>query len=68
MDNVQRYNNLQILDTVLQLMTYIQTKEEPSNMDVIKGIEKQNSEYLVKIIEQNNKIISMLESSISTTL
>lgn len=68
MRNQQLFDNLQIYDTVLQLMTFLWAAEDASNTDIIEELQRQNSKYLETIIEQNKKIISMLEtqSSIST--
>lgn len=68
MRNQQLFDNLQIYDTVLQLMTFLWAADDASNTDIIEELQKQNSKYLETIIRQNKKIISMLEtqSSIST--
>lgn len=39
---------------------------QESNSDIAKHLQEQDDKYLVKIIENQNKIISMLEESIST--
>ena len=68
MSNQQLFDNLQIYDTVLQLMTFLWAADDASNTDIIEELQKQNSKYLETIIRHNKKIISMLEtqSSIST--
>ena len=68
MRNQQLFDNLQIYDTVLQLMTFLWAADDASNTDIIEELQKQNSKYLETIIRQNKKIISMLETqcSIST--
>ena len=68
MRNQQLFDNLQIYDTVLQLMTFLWAADDASNTDIIEELQKQNSKYLETIIRQNKKIISMFEtqSSIST--
>ena len=68
MRNQQLFDNLQIYDTVLQLMTFLWAADDASNTDIIEELQKQNSKYLETIIRQNKKIISMSEtqSSIST--
>ena len=68
MSNQQLFDNHQIYDTVLQLMTFLWAADDASNTDIIEELQKQNSKYLETIIRQNKKIISMLEtqSSIST--
>ena len=69
MRNQQLFDNLQIYDTVLQLMTFLWAADDASNTDIIEELQKQNSKYLETIIRQNKKIISMFEtqSSISTS-
>lgn len=62
MRNQQLFDNLQIYDTVLQLMTFLWAAEDASNTDIIEELQRQNSKYLETIIEQNKKIISMLET------
>ena len=39
---------------------------QASNSDIEKHLHEQDSKYFLKIIENQNKIISMLEESIST--
>lgn len=68
MRNQQLFNNLQIYDTVLQLMTFLWAAEDASNTDIIEELQRQNSKYLETIIKQNKEILRILEtqSSIST--
>lgn len=57
------YNNLDFLDiltifsVVLQVMTYDQTMKQTSTDDIMKELQKQDREYMEKIIEQNNEIL-----------
>lgn len=46
---------LQIYDLMLNL-------NQTSNDTILKELQKQNKEYLERIIEQNNKIIKLLEN------
>lgn len=60
------YNNLDFLDiltifsVVLQVMTYEQTMKQTSTDDIMKELQKQDREYMEKIIEQNNEILKKL--------
>ena len=55
MRNQQLFDNLQIYDTVLQLMTFLWAADDASNTDIIEELQKQNSKYLETIIRQNKK-------------
>lgn len=60
------YNNLDFLDFLtifsvgLQVMTYDQTMKQTSTDDIMKELQKQDREYIEKIIEQNNEILNKL--------
>lgn len=60
------YNNLDFLDFLtifsvgLQVMTYDQTMKRTSTDDIMKELQKQDREYMEKIIEQNNEILKKL--------
>lgn len=60
------YNNLDFLDILtifsvgLQVMTYDQTLKQTSTDDIMKELQKQDREYMEKIIEQNNEILKRL--------
>lgn len=60
------YNNLDFLDiltifsVVLQVMTCDQTMKHTSTDDIMKELQKQDREYMEKIIEQNNEILEKL--------
>lgn len=60
------YNNLDFLDFLtifsvgLQIMTYDQTMKQTSTDDIMKELQKQDREYMEKIIEQNNEILKKL--------
>ena len=57
---------LNIFGVFLQVMNYESDLSQASNTDIAKHLQEQDRKYLDKIIENQNKIISMLESSIST--
>lgn len=61
MRNEQFFDSLAIYTALLQIMTVIQTSEDSTNSELMNELQKQDREYLEKIMEQNNKIISMLE-------
>ena len=50
----------------LQAMNYESDLSQASNADIAKHLQEQDKKYLDKIIENQNKIISMLEDSIAT--
>lgn len=60
------YNNLDFLDFLtifsvgLQVMTYDQAMKQTSTDDIMKELQKQDREYIEKIIEQNNEILNKL--------
>lgn len=60
------YNNLDFLDfltifsVALQVMTYDQTMKQTSTDDIMKELQKQDREYMEKIIEQNDEILNKL--------
>lgn len=57
---------LNLFGVFLQAMNYQSDLSQASNADIVKHLQEQDRKYLDKIIENQNKIISMLESSIST--
>ena len=65
-DNIDYFDRLAIYSTIMQIMDLALLMGDASNSDIIRELNKQNKEYMEKIIEQNNKILSMLEKSIST--
>ena len=50
----------------LQVMNYESDLSQASNADIAKHLQEQDRKYLDKIIENQNRIISMLEESIAT--
>lgn len=68
-----RYQDLTALDLLnlfgvfLQVMNYQSDLSQESNADLAKHLQKQDSQYLSRILENQEKIMSMLdELSIST--
>ena len=58
--NQNVYNQLTLLDTFLQIMTMVMVSEDATNNDLMSELQKQDREYLEKIIENQNQILSML--------
>ena len=59
-NNPNFYNQLTLLDTFLQIMTMVMVSEDATNNDLMSELQKQDREYLNKIIENQNQILSML--------
>ena len=62
-NNPNFYNQLTLLDTFLQIMTMALVSDDATNNDLMSELQKQNREYLDKIIENKNQILSMLSES-----
>lgn len=67
MNNQNFYNNLTFLDTILQILTMSMVQADATNNDLMAELHKQDREYLDKIIENQNKILSIL-SEIKTDM
>ena len=64
MNTKNKYDLLDILaifQTGLSVINYQENLKQSTNDDVIRELHNQNKNYLVKIIEQNEKIIELLE-------
>lgn len=59
-NNPNFYNQLTLLDRFLQIMTMVMVSEDATNNDLMSELQKQDREYLEKIIENQNQILSML--------
>lgn len=59
-NNPNFYNQLTLLDAFLQIMTMVMVSEDATNNDLMSELQKQDREYLEKIIENQNQILSML--------
>ena len=59
-NNPNFYNQLTLLDTFLQIMTMALVSDDATNNDLMSELKKQDREYLEKIIENQNQILSML--------
>lgn len=69
---MSNYNNLSTLDMLnlfgvfLQALNYQSDLSQASNADIMKELQQQDEKYLKEIIENQKKIMRMLEKSIST--
>ena len=54
-------NNLDMTSLILQLYSIILLLQDYNNSDLMQELQKQDSEYLEKIIEQNKQIINLLK-------
>ena len=59
-NNQDFYNRITIFDTFLQLLTMAMVAEDATNNDLMEELQKQDREYLEKIMENQNKILSIL--------
>ena len=61
-NNLAFLDVLTILSVALQIMGYQNDMSQSSNDDLMKELQKQDKAYLEKIIENENKILSILEN------
>lgn len=54
-------NNLDLTSLILQLYSVILLLQDFNNTDLMKELQKQDSEYLEKIINNQNRILELLE-------
>lgn len=59
-NNQDYYNRLTLFDTVMQVLTLAMVQADATNNDLMAELQRQNKEYLDKIIENQNQILSML--------
>ena len=58
---------LNLFGVFLQALNYQSDLSQESNADLARHLQEQDKKYLERILETQNRIISMLEESISTT-
>ena len=58
---------LNLFGVFLQAINYQSDLSQESNADLARHLQEQDKKYLERILENQNRIISMLEKSISTT-
>ena len=56
-----RNNNVDITSLILQVYSLMILMQDYNNSDLMQELQRQDSEYLEKIIQQNEKIIELLE-------
>ena len=56
-----RNNNLDLIGVLLQIINLQILYQDFNNTDLMQELQKQDSEYLENIIEQNNEIITLLK-------
>lgn len=64
MKEMQRYDLLDILaifQTGLSVLNYQENIAQSTNNDIMRELDKQTKIYLVKIIEQNEQILSLMK-------
>ena len=62
-NNLDFLDVLTILSVMLQIMGYQNDMSQSSNDDLMKELQIQNKSYLEKIIENQNRILSILEKN-----
>ena len=61
-NNLDFLDVLTILSVMLQIMGYQNDMSQSSNDDLMRELQRQDKAYLEKIIENENKILSILEN------
>lgn len=56
---------LNVLSMILQVESYEQNLKQTSNDDLLNELQKQDQEYLGKILDNQNKIINLLNDIVS---
>ena len=59
-------NNLDMTSLILQLYSVILLIQDYNNTDLMNELQRQDKEYLEKIIEQNNEILTLLKKGSET--
>lgn len=54
-------NNLDLTSLILQVYSVMILMQDFKNSDLMQELQRQDSDYLEKIIKQNEKIIELLE-------
>lgn len=54
-------NNLDLTSLILQLYSVILLLQDYNNRDLMQELQKQDSQYLEKIIKQNEEILKILK-------
>ena len=56
-----RNNPIDVTSLVLQIYNLILLMQDFNNTDLMQELQKQDSDYLEKIIQQNNEILKLLK-------
>lgn len=56
---------LTVLSMILQVESYEQNLKQTSNDDLLNELQRQNQEYLDKILDNQNKMINLLNDIVS---
>ena len=64
--NLSTLDMLNLFGVLLQALNYQSDLSQASNADIMKELQQQDEKYLKEIIENQKKIVRMLEESIST--
>ena len=59
-NNQSIFDVLTIFSLILQMAVYEQTQRQASTDDLMRELQKQDTEYFKQIIENQNKILSIL--------
>ena len=59
-NNQSIFDILAIFSLILQMAVYEQTQRQASTDDLMRELQKQDTEYFKQIIENQNKILSIL--------
>ena len=54
-------NNIDITSLILQVYSLVLLMQDYNNSDLMRELQRKDSEYLEKIIQKNKKIIELLE-------
>lgn len=60
-NNIDFFFLLNVVANIYQIQSYEMLKKEISNNDIMESLRHQDSDYLEKIIKQNQEIISLLK-------
>ena len=57
-------NNLDVSSLILQLYSVVLLLQDYNNRDLMQELQNQDSNYLQKIIEQNEEILTLLKKGV----
>ena len=58
-------NKLDVLSLVLEALSLELLFQDYNNIDLMQELRRQDSEYIEKIIEQNNEILELLKGKVN---